>query len=72
MSEGTETDKWLRAMIGVIMFQSAYMAEVVRGGLQAIPKGQYEAAHSLGLSYWKMMFFIILPQALKLMIPGIV
>ncbi|ABC32460.1 ABC-type amino acid transport system, permease component [Hahella chejuensis KCTC 2396] len=72
MSEGTETDKLVRAMIGVIMFQSAYMAEVVRGGLQAIPKGQYEAAHSLGLSYWKMMFFIILPQALKLMIPGIV
>lgn len=65
-------DKLLRALIGIIMFQSAYMAEVVRGGLQAIPKGQYEAADALGLGYWKSMGFIILPQALKLMIPGIV
>ena len=65
-------DKLLRALIGIILFQSAYMAEVVRGGLQAIPKGQYEAADALGLGYWKSMIFIILPQALKLMIPGIV
>ncbi|OPX55518.1 amino acid ABC transporter permease [Oceanospirillum multiglobuliferum] len=65
-------DKLLRAMIGIVMFQSAYMAEVVRGGLQAIPKGQYEAAQALGLNYWKMMVFVVLPQALKLMIPGIV
>ncbi|WP_245832346.1 amino acid ABC transporter permease [Oceanospirillum sanctuarii] len=65
-------DKLLRAMIGIVMFQSAYMAEVVRGGLQAIPKGQYEAAQALGLNYWKMMGLIVLPQALKLMIPGIV
>lgn len=72
MSAGAETDKLARAMIGVILFQSAYMAEVVRGGLQAIPKGQYEAAQALGLSYWKSMTFIIMPQALKLMIPGIV
>lgn len=70
--EGTDFDKLLRAMIGIIMFQSAYMAEVVRGGLQAIPKGQYEAADALGLSYWKSMNLIILPQALKLVIPGIV
>lgn len=70
--EGTDFDKLLRAMIGIIMFQSAYMAEVVRGGLQAIPKGQYEAAAALGLSYWKSMGLIILPQALKLVIPGIV
>jgi general L-amino acid transport system permease protein len=70
--EGTDFDKLLRAMIGIIMFQSAYMAEVVRGGLQAIPKGQYEAAAALGLSYWKSMSLIILPQALKLVIPGIV
>lgn len=70
--EGTDFDKLLRAMIGIIMFQSAYMAEVVRGGLQAIPKGQYEAAMALGLSYWKSMGLIILPQALKLVIPGIV
>ena len=65
-------DKLLRAMIGIIFFQSAYMAEVVRGGLQAIPKGQYEAAEALGLNYWKMMVLVVLPQALKLMIPGIV
>jgi general L-amino acid transport system permease protein len=65
-------DKLLRAMIGIICFQSAYMAEVVRGGLQAIPKGQYEAADALGLSYWKKMGLIILPQALKVVIPGIV
>ncbi|MGB0467563.1 MAG: amino acid ABC transporter permease [Pontibacterium sp.] len=65
-------DKLLRALIGITLFQSAYMAEVVRGGLQAIPKGQYEAADALGLSYWKKMLLIILPQALKLMIPGIV
>ena len=71
-AEGTDFDKLLRAMIGIILFQTAYMAEVVRGGLQAIPKGQYEAAQALGLSYWKSMFLIILPQALKLVIPGIV
>lgn len=70
--EDMNFDKLLRALIGITLFQSAYMAEVVRGGLQAIPKGQYEAADSLGLSYWKKMIFIILPQALKLMIPGIV
>lgn len=72
MTAGAESDKLMRAMIGVIMFQSAYMAEVVRGGLQAIPKGQYEAAQALGLNYWQSTGLIILPQALKLMIPGIV
>ncbi len=72
LPDGSDFDKLLRAMIGIIMFQSAYMAEVVRGGLQAIPKGQYEAASALGLSYWKSMGFIVLPQALKLVIPGIV
>ena len=70
--EDISFDKLLRALIGIVLFQSAYMAEVVRGGLQAIPKGQYEAADALGLGYWKKMIFIILPQALKLMIPGIV
>lgn len=70
--EEVDFDKLLRAMIGIVLFQSAYMAEVVRGGLQAIPKGQYEAAQALGLNYWKMMGLIVLPQALKLMIPGIV
>ncbi|WP_261817391.1 amino acid ABC transporter permease [Vibrio gallicus] len=72
LSEGTETDKLLRALIGVVMFSAAYMAEVIRGGLQAIPKGQYEAADALGLSYWKKMRLIILPQALKITIPSIV
>ena len=65
-------DQLLRAVIGVALFASAYMAEVVRGGLQAIPKGQYEGAMALGLPYWKMMRLIILPQALKIVIPGIV
>lgn len=69
---GNDMDKLLRAMIGIILFQSAYMAEVVRGGLQAIPKGQYEAANALGLSFWQSMGMIILPQALKIVIPGIV
>lgn len=72
LPEGTHFDKLLRAMIGIALFQSAYMAEVVRAGLQAIPKGQYEAAQALGLSYWRSMALIILPQALKLVIPGIV
>jgi general L-amino acid transport system permease protein len=69
---GVTFDKLLRALIGVALFASAYMAEVVRGGLQAIPKGQYEGADSLGLGYWQKMYLIILPQALKLVIPGIV
>jgi general L-amino acid transport system permease protein len=69
---GVNFDKLLRALIGVALFASAYMAEVVRGGLQAIPKGQYEAAQAMGLSYWKVMRLIILPQALKIVIPGIV
>jgi len=72
LPEGATLDKLLRAMIGIVLFQSAYMAEVVRGGLQAIPTGQYEAAESLGLGYWQSMGLIILPQALKLVIPGIV
>ena len=72
LPEGVNFDKLVRAFIGVALFQSAYMAEVVRGGLQAIPRGQYEAAHALGLSYWKTMGLIVLPQALKYSIPGIV
>ena len=70
--EGVTVDKLLRALIGVALFNSAYMAEVVRGGLQAMPRGQYEAASALGLNYWKRMILIILPQALKYVIPGIV
>jgi general L-amino acid transport system permease protein len=70
--EDISPDKLLRVLFGVTLFSSAYMAEVVRGGLQAIPKGQYEAAAALGLNYWKSMLLIILPQALKMVIPGIV
>jgi general L-amino acid transport system permease protein len=72
MPEGVNFDKLLRALVGTALFTSAYMAENVRGGLQAIPRGQYEAAQALGLSYWKMMNLIVLPQALKIVIPGIV
>lgn len=72
LPEGMSFDKLIRALIGVILFQSAYIAEVVRGGLQAIPKGQYEAAEAMGLGYWRMMGLVILPQALKMVIPGIV
>ena len=72
LPDGVHFDKLLRALIGVALFSAAYMAEVVRGGLQAIPRGQYEAAMALGLGYWKTMRLIVLPQALKLVIPGIV
>ena len=65
-------DKLLRALVGVALFSAAYMAEVVRAGLQAIPKGQYEAAMAVGLGYWQSMRLIILPQALKVTIPNIV
>jgi general L-amino acid transport system permease protein len=72
MPPGTSFDLILRVMIMVTIFASAYMAEVVRGGLAALPKGQYEAADSLGLDYWKAQRLIIMPQALKISIPGIV
>ena len=72
LPEGVNFDKLLRALIGVTLFSAAYMAEVVRGGLQAIPKGQYEAAMALGLNYARMMALIVLPQALRYVIPSIV
>lgn len=72
MPAGTNFDKFLRALVGVSLFASAYMAEVIRGGLQAIPAGQYEGADSLGLRYWQKTLFIILPQTLKISLPGIV
>jgi general L-amino acid transport system permease protein len=72
LTPGTNIDKFVRALVGVSIFAAAYMAEVIRGGLQAIPKGQYEGADSLGLSYFQKMTFVILPQAIKLVIPGIV
>jgi general L-amino acid transport system permease protein len=72
MPAGMTVDKLLRALVGVTLFASAYLAEVVRGGLQALPRGQYEAGASLGLGYWQRIYLIILPQALKHVIPGIV
>jgi general L-amino acid transport system permease protein len=72
LPEGMNINKLLRAQVAMIMFASAYLAEVVRGGLQAIPKGQYEAANALGLSYWQGTRMIILPQALRLVIPPLV
>ena len=64
-------DKLVRVIIAITLFEGAYCAEVIRGGLQSLPRGQYDAAKSLGMGYWKMHIFIILPQALKLVIPGI-
>lgn len=72
LPEGLSIDKLLRAQIAIILFAAAYVAETVRGGLQAIPNGQYEGAESLGLSYWQKMRKIILPQALKVVIPPLV
>jgi general L-amino acid transport system permease protein len=69
---GVSFDQLLRVLVGVALFSAAYMAEVIRGGLQAIPKGQYEGADAMALTYWQKMRMIILPQALKLVIPGIV
>ena len=72
LPQGYSFDDVIMALIGMIIFFSAYLAEVVRGGLQAIPKGQYEAADSMGLNYFQSMRLIVLPQALKIVIPGIV
>jgi general L-amino acid transport system permease protein len=72
LPEGVSIDKLVRAQIAIIMFAAAYISETVRGGLQAIPKGQYEGADSLGLTYWQQMRKIILPQALKIVIPPLV
>ena len=72
LPEGVNFDNLLRALIGVMLFSAAYMAEVVRGGLQAMSKGQFEGADALGLSYWQSMRLIILPQSLTHVIPGIV
>ncbi len=69
LPEGMNINKLLRALIGFTLFAAAYVAEVIRGGLQALPKGQYEAADAMGLSYWQKTILIILPQALKLVIP---
>ena len=70
-AQGTNVDKLIRVWIVLIFFMSGYMAEVFRGGFQAIPKGQYEAADSLGLSYWQKTLLIILPQVVKVSMPNI-
>jgi general L-amino acid transport system permease protein len=72
LPEGINLDALVRVLVAVTLFQSAYMAEAIRGGLQAIPQGQYEAAQSVGLSYWQMNRKIILPQAIRITIPTIV
>ena len=71
LPDGTFLDKLIRVIIAITLFEAAYMAEVIRGGLQALPRGQYDAGKSLGMSYWKLHILVILPQALKLIIPGI-
>ncbi|MCS5708539.1 amino acid ABC transporter permease [Candidatus Berkiella cookevillensis] len=72
LPEGVNFDKLLKIACGIILFQGAYLAEVIRGGMYAVPKGQYEACAALGLSYWRSMRLVILPQALRITIPGIV
>ena len=72
LPDGTKVSIFGRALAALIIFYAASMAEVIRGGLQALPKGQYEAASSLGLGYWRTAFLVILPQALRIVIPGIV
>jgi general L-amino acid transport system permease protein len=71
MPPGLTIDVLIRVLVGITLFAAAYMAEIVRGGLQAIPKGQVEAAQSLGLSYWQTQRKIVLPQALAMVVPGI-
>lgn len=72
LPDGVTLDKLLRAQIAIILFAAAYLAEVVRGGLQAVAKGQYEAAEALGLAYWSKFRLIVLPQALRIVIPPLV
>src|SRR5256714_6162428 len=72
LPSGVSVDKLLRAQIALILFAAAYLAEVVRGGLQAIPKHQYETADALGLSYWRSTFSVVLPQALRIAVPPLV
>ena len=72
LPEGFNFNELLRALVGLTLFSSAYMAEVVRGGLQALPKGQTEAARAMGLTYWQSIRLVIMPQALKITIPAIV
>lgn len=72
LPEGVNFDKFLRAQIAFILFAAAYLSEVIRGGLQSVDKGQYEAAHAVGLNYWQMTADVVLPQALRVSIPPLV
>jgi general L-amino acid transport system permease protein len=72
LPSGVTIDKLVRAQVAIVMFAAAYLAEVIRGGLQAIPKGQYDAAHALALPYWRRTGLIILPQALRISVPPLV
>jgi general L-amino acid transport system permease protein len=72
LPESWKIDALMRVLIGTVLFAGAYLAEVIRGGLQAIPRGQFEGAMALGLGYWRMTGLVIMPQALKLVIPGLV
>ena len=72
LPDGVNIDKLLRAQLAIILFAAAYLAEVIRGGLQALPAGQYESADALGLTYWQKTRLVILPQALRLVIPPLV
>ncbi|MFW2368794.1 MAG: amino acid ABC transporter permease, partial [Desulforhopalus sp.] len=72
LPENLQINNMLRVQVGIILFSSAYMAEVVRGGLQAVPRGQIEAATALGLNYWKMNYLIVIPQALRNVLPSLV
>lgn len=72
MPEGVTIDKLLRAQVAIILFAAAYIAEIVRAGLQALPRGQTEAAQALGLHYWQYTFLVVIPQALKTVIPPLV
>jgi general L-amino acid transport system permease protein len=72
LPEDMQVNNMLRVQVGIIMFSSAYMAEVVRGGLQAIPQGQIDAARAVGLNYWKMNMLIVLPQALRHVLPSLI
>ncbi len=72
LPEGASIDRLVRAMAALVLFNAAYMAEVVRGGLQGVDAGQEEAAHSLGLRWWQVQAFVVLPQALRIVVPGIV
>ncbi|GMG85196.1 amino acid ABC transporter permease [Paralimibaculum aggregatum] len=72
LGDGMTIDKFVRALVGMVLFFGAYASEIIRGGLQALPRGQYESARALGLTYWPMMITVILPQALRIVVPALV